>query len=455
MDMETVICEKGKVKRKKVPVCRSLSTGRLKWGLLMSLLFMLGFTTVVSAQITDQPIDRPEELRILDSYFQIAVEQNPELESLRLEIDAQQQRSPQVRALPDPEIGAGFYLNPVTETSFPGRFSFNAMQMFPWFGTLDTRGQVEESIGNAMFHSLNARQLKIFDKIQALWFQYYQLNHHVHIHTEMIEIVRNLESLIQARYETGRAGQADLLRIQMEEQRIRNTIEELEDEKNPLREEFNALLNRDSNMEIQVPTQLPERVLAWTKKELFEFAQNHHPDFNRIEAQRDRFKTRIELARLEGYPSFGVGVEYMGRDFGMMSMMDLDNMFIGMATVRIPLYRGKYRAQRKEAQLRLQATDHLEIDLANRLNSELEKAMKSLRDAQRDYRLITEELLPRSKQVFNLLSDEYRTGQVRFDEILQVLRELLALENEQIEALAAQNKAMAAIEQLVANELTE
>ncbi|WP_340102882.1 TolC family protein [Rhodohalobacter sp. 8-1] len=421
-------------------------------GFIGTLLIFLILVIPTFAQ-DKSPIKRPGELRILESYFQIAIEQNPELASLKKNVEAQRQRAPQVRSLPDPEVSIGFYLNPDMEADLASRFSAGVMQMFPWFGTLDTRGNVEESISEAMNHSLTARQLNILREIQDLWFEYFRLNHHVHVNMDILNIVRDLQSLLEARYESGRAGQSDLLRLQMEEQRILNTIDKLEDEKNPRREEFNALLNREPGDEIEVPARLPERMAAWSKDELFEFAQNRHPGFSRLEAQRNQYRNEAELARLEGRPSFGLGLEYTGSDFGMMSMMDLDPIFAGMATIRIPIYRGKYRAQKKEAQLQIQATDHLETDLTNRLHSDIEKAMKRLRDGQREYLLISEELLPRSEQVLELLSEEYGTGQVRFDELLQVLRELLALENEKVEALAEQNKAMAEIEQLIANEL--
>lgn len=429
----------------------SLRISPLKRGVVL-FLFILGFTTTVFAQET-QSVERPEQLQILESYFRMAVERNPELASLRQEVEARRQKITQERTLPDPEIGAGFYINPKTETDFFGRFSVSAMQMFPWFGTLDTRGQVEESASEVMFYSLNARQLEIFTEIQNLWYEYYQIDHHIHITMEIIQLVRDLESLVGIRYETGRAGQVDLLRIQMEEQRLLTRIEELKDEKNPIREGLNALLNREPDEAIDIADELPERMLTRTKEELFRLAWNHHPDFSRIDAQRDQFKREMDLARLEGRPSFGIGMEYMGKDFGMMSMMDLDHVFIGMATVRIPLYRNKYQAQKREAHLQLQATDHLESDLANRLQSKLERTMKALRDAQRDYSLIIEELLPRSEQAVNILSEEYAGGQVRFDELLQMLRELLMLEMERVNALVGQNKAMAAIEQLMGNEL--
>jgi outer membrane protein TolC len=269
---------------------------------------LLAIVTPVIAQQSG-PIERPAELSVLESYFQIAIEHNPELASLRRNVEAQRQRAPQVRSLPDPEVSIGFYLNPDMDTNLPGRFSAGAMQMFPWFGTLDTRSNVEISISDAMTHSLSARQLNILSEIQDLWFEYFRLNHHVHVNRDILQIVRDLQAQVEARYESGRSGQSDLLRLQMEEQRILNTIEELEDEKNPRREEFNALLNRNSGDDIEVPARLPERVLAWTKDELIEIAQARHPGFRRLEAQRDQYRNEAELARLEGRPSFGLGLE--------------------------------------------------------------------------------------------------------------------------------------------------
>lgn len=419
--------------------------------LLFTLLF-LGFTAAVSAQEI-RPINQPDELQILESYFRLAAENNPELNSLRLEVEAQREQIPQVRALPDPEITAGYYINPENEANISGRFSVTAMQMLPWFGTLSARGELEENISEVMAYSLTARQLEIFSEIQDMWFQYFRLNHHIHINSDIIQIIEDLENLVEVRYESGRTGQADILRLQMERQRLLNIIEQLEDEKNPIRIRLNSLLNRNLSDNISVPMQLPERILAMSKDELFNIAQSRHPDFDRLNAQRNQFKNQLDLARLEGLPAVGIGLQYMGTDFGMMSMMDLDPVFIGMASINIPLYRGKYRAQRREARLQLQSIDEREIEVQNRFQSEIEKSMKKLRDGQRNYQLITEELLPRTEQVLDILSDEYSSGQIQFDEMLQVLRELLALENEKVEALTTQNKAMAEIEQLIGNEL--
>ncbi len=408
----------------------------------------------VFAQGTERIIDRPEELEILDTYFQMAVEENPELASLKAQIEAQNERIPQVSTLPEPEISASYFINPTNDAAFFGRFSVSAMQMLPWFGTLNARGNVQEQISEAMGHSLDQRQLAIFSEIQDLWFTYYKLNHHVHVNREILQLVRDLEQQVESRYETGGTGQADLLRLQMEEQRLLNRIEQLEDGKNPVREQFNALLNREPDEPVSVPHHLPERKLPWTKEELYEFAQNLNPEFLELEARERQFEQEMKLAKLEGRPSIGLGLEYMGRDFGFMNMMpDMNENFFGMATIRIPIYRGKYRAQQREAQLQLRANDAMQTELSNRFRTELEKAMKDFRDTEREYGLITEELLPRSEQVLDILLDEYTTGRADFTELISAFRELLSLENELVETLSKQNETMANIEQIIAAEL--
>ena len=167
-----------------------------------------------------------------------------------------------------------------------------------------------------------------------------------------------------------------------------------------------------------------------------------------------QFKNRIDLAQLEGRPSFTIGLDYQGRHYNMLNLMNNRNeIFTGVATVRVPLFRSRYNAQKQEAELRLRSTDYRETALNNRLSSEIESTINELRDARRDYRLITEELVPRTQLALDLITEDYSTGQAGFDEVLQITRELLALEMERVEKLMIQNRAMTVLEQITATSL--
>ena len=197
----------------------------------------------------------------------MAVERNPELASLREEMLAQQQRPDQVGTLPDPIVRTGFFLNPVNDADFLSRFSMGVSQSFPWFGTLDKRAKIEENAGTVLKESISARQLEIFSELQNLWFQYFTITHHSHITGEILQVVqRHGKNLITSRYETGRASRVDLLRVEMEEQRLISRINSFDDDIKPIQTRFNLLLNRDPDEPVIVPANLPERELGYSRK---------------------------------------------------------------------------------------------------------------------------------------------------------------------------------------------
>lgn len=401
---------------------------------------------------------RPEELDILERYFRMAAEHNPELASIGYSADAQYQRARRMGVLPDPEVNLGYFPSLPQQGVLPdgvggvaGRFQISAMQMFPWFGTLGTREEVAGQMGDARQHELTSRQLELFQEIQEVWFEYSRIELSIRTVEEMLAIVRDLEELVRTRFETGQTSQADLLRIQMEADRLQTRLENIRDRKEPLREQFMTVLGVDEQVDIEVPARLPERHLGQTRDELMQLALQRNPEFDRIESVRQSYRAEEDLARLEGMPSFGVGVEVMGRDFSTMSMMpDMNETVVGMATVRVPLFRERYRAQREEAQMEIRRTQQQERNMGNRLRSDLESAMNRLRDAQREEELISGNLLSRTEQALEILMEDYSVGRVTFDEVLQVQRELLDLELERLQQLARQNKAMARIERITA-----
>jgi outer membrane protein TolC len=386
----------------------------------------------------------------LEEYLRIAAEENPELRALWHRYRADLEVIPQVGTLPDPEINIGYTLNPMMSESVLGQFSASVMQMFPWFGTLQARRDMQRASVESGYERLNSRQLALFRNIQTTWFDLAELNQKIAIAQETIKLVRDLEALVEVRYETARAGQTDLLRIQMEEQRLHTLIENLQDKVNPIRTRFNAYLNRDPESGVETSGQIEQRDFYIDEEHLWAKIREQNPEFSELDAREQMLNEQQDLARLNGRPSFGLGIEVMGRNFGPMSMFpDSKEMFAAMATIRVPLWRSRYSAQHRQASEQLRSVDYSRIQTGNRLNTELEQALEQYRESERNIALLTEELLPRAEQAFSILSEEYAAGNTRFDEVLQVQRQLLDLELEQIEAIVKQYKAIINIETLV------
>ena len=415
---------------------------------LVMIFTILGSLTATLQAQSSEPISAhyPQ----LEEYLRIATEENPELRALWHQYRADLEVIPQVGTLPNPEINIGYTLNPMMSESVLGQFSASTMQMFPWFGTLQTRRELQRASAEAGYERLNTRQLALFRNIQTTWFDLAELNQKIAIAQETVELMRDLEALVEVRYETGRAGQADLLRIQMEEQRLHTLIENLQDKVNPIQTQFNAYLNRDSDTKVETTDRIEQRDFILNEDQLRAQIQELNPEFSELNAREQMLNNQQDLARMNGRPSFGLGIEVMGRNFGPMSMFpDSKEMFAAMATIRVPLWRSRYSAQNRQASEQLRSVDYSRIQTGNRLNTELEQALERYRESERNITLLTEELLPRAEQALSILSEEYAAGNTRFDEVLQVQRQLLDLELEQIEAIVKQYIAIINIEALV------
>jgi len=386
----------------------------------------------------------------LEMYVRMALEQNPELKALDFLYRSETEKSRETGMLPDPELGINYDFNPMMSESFPGRFSVSVMQMFPWFGTLQARRELQMASAGADRAAIDIRRLELLEEVRMTWFDIFEMHHHIDVTWENLQLLRDLEKLVEVRYETARAGQADILRIQMEEQRLRNRLSDQEGMLISLTASFNALLNRNPVAAVFVPDDIVRRDYSYSSVQARSLARSRNPVFENLSARERELRMRDRIARLDGRPSFGLGLEVMGRDYGPMSMNpDATESFIGMATIRLPIYRGRTRSQQRQVGEEIKALDQLRYQAENRLDAELLTALEDARRFDRAILLHEVELIPRAVQALEILREEYASGNVRFDELLQIQRELLDLEMDRVEAIAAQNRAVIRLEALM------
>ncbi len=87
----------------------------------------------------------------LNKYLEIAAENNPELKARFDEYMAALEVAPQVKALPDPQVAFGYFIQPVETRVGPQQFKLSASQMFPWFGTLKAKENVAIQTAKAKY----------------------------------------------------------------------------------------------------------------------------------------------------------------------------------------------------------------------------------------------------------------------------------------------------------------
>src|SRR5690606_31829667 len=130
--------------------------------------------------------------------------------------------------------------------------------------------------------------------------------------------------------------------------------------------------NRDTDETIAVADTLPDTPLSIDRLALLDSISQNNPMLKMLDAEEGAYGAQLKMARLMGRPMFGAGVNYMAfspRTGDGMSMGGMD-MVMPMVSVTIPIYRKKYKAMSREAELNQQAAGQRRESMANQLTTQ-------------------------------------------------------------------------------------
>ncbi len=383
----------------------------------------------------------------LDEYLVMAADSNAALKAKFLEYQAALEEVPQVGTLPDPEVSFGYFISPVETRVGAQEARLGAMQMFPWFGVLGAKEDVKTEMAKAKYRLFEQAKNDLFYKVKETYYNLYELEQSTRITEAHLEILRTFESLATTKFENGKAGMVDVLRIQMEIAELKNTLLLLKDKRVPLTAAFNQHLNRGGETDVVIPDTLEAIESLLSKETIADSIQAENDQLESIEHMQEATEHSITLAKKMGAPSFGLGMSYVivSERTDMMVPDNGQDAFMPLLRVKVPLYRGKYKAMVKQANLNLQALESMETEYSNTLQANLEMAWVEYIDAGRRIALYQEQMKV-AEQTQNILVEAYSTDGKDFEEILRVQRILLKYELEIIKAVADKNTTVAIIE---------
>lgn len=410
---------------------------------LIFLLLLIGLPLFGMAQqpdTTGSPINQ---------HLQEAAQNNPALKAQYRQYLSALQNVPQVSSLPDPELSFGYFVSPIETRVGPQQARFGLTQMFPWFGTLGARGQAATQTAKARFEAFQDERNKLFYEVYKNWYKLYRIDQSIRIMEENIEILETFESLATQRYENNQVGQVDVLRVQIEKEDLKTRLELLKDDKKVAMQSFNELLNRSEKEQVMIPDTLVGQTLEMSVPDLEQAVLQQNPRLSKADYEASSARSSVEAARKEGLPKFDLGLDYIMT--GQRNMVLPDNgrdAFMARVGIQIPLYRKKYRAKKKEAQINLQAVQERKSAVKNRLQTQLKESLRNYHDGQRRVALYTDVQIERIRQAIDILTEQYATSDTDFEELLRLQRKLLDYELTRVEALIDQNSAVAHIEYL-------
>jgi len=385
----------------------------------------------------------------LDEYLEIAAENNPGLKAKYAEFEAAFQRVAQSNSLSDPTLSFGYFISPVETRVGPQRAKFGLSQMFPWFGTLASKGEVAALMAEAKYQEfLNARN-ELYFKVKAAWYPLYEVNNIWSLQKQNREILSTFKQLSTSSFKNGKGSMVDVIRVDIMLENSETEIKLLEDKKKPLLTHFNKLLNRADTISVTIVDSLSVLKVEVDYRKDSLLAIN--PMLAAFDLKMLSAKEQEGLARKQGLPKFGVGLDYV--IVGNRTDMDVPdngkNAIMPMVSMSIPIFRGQYKSAVKEAQFTQLAITAYKEDFENNLISTYEMTWYELERATQLIDLYQSQML-KTNQAINLLLIAYSNSGKDFEEVLRMQQELLKYQMAQATALKEYYTALAKLDYITA-----
>ncbi len=370
----------------------------------------------------------------LDAYLQTAAENNPKLKSAYTQFEAAMQRAPQVSSLPDPTLTMSAFGRMIETRVGAQEARFSLMQMFPWFGTLQAKEDATVLMAEAKFQNyLNLRN-QLFFEIKSIYAELYALEKTIQLKEENLTILDSYRELSLSRFKSGNAPMVNVIKVDIKREAATTEIELLEDMMKPLETRFNLMLNRESEIAVQIQDTLifkNDEILV-NPKDPFE----NHPSVMGLEKQKESYEMQQIVAQKEGLPMLGLGLDYsiISKRTDANPEMNGQDAIMPMLTVTLPIFRKKYNAAKKEAAFMVSSMEQEQEAQKNELQSAYEMTIYELKKAEQLIALYEKQLVS-SGQANKLLILGFSDATIDFEEILQMNQDIIMLQTQKVEAV--------------------
>ena len=367
-----------------------------------------------------------------------AMQRRPELAAVRATIRAERERVPQAQALPDPTLSLGIQNDGFRaiqigrmETSF---LAVTASQTFPWAGKRGLRGEVAELAAAAAEADLRRTQLSIRADVERAYLDLLLVRAELALLTRVEALWSQSEVLARVRYEAGEGAQSDLLRAQLERQRLRQQRWSLEAEERRRVVVMNRL--RGHALDEPVATQrrledVPDPAVADPGQAIAN-AEAESPELKQALLAGQQSSRGVALAKRERWPDVTVSAGLMPR-WG-----SFETMWQASVGVNLPVWSARKQTRAvAENQARAEAAAGNADAIRQLLRQRIQERLTSLGALVQANRLYRSDLLVESEATVVSTLAQYQVGRVSFASVLEALAGYLADRNGFLDSVAA------------------
>ncbi|MGO8675029.1 MAG: TolC family protein [Limisphaerales bacterium] len=361
----------------------------------------------------------------LSNYLSYALLNQPKVEAAYYNWSASIERITQARSFPDPQFTFQMDIQNVVTSIMPG-----LMGTIPWPEKLRVGANIASAESQSKYFTFQAAVLESAFEVKRAYYQLYFLEEKIRVNQDTLKLLSDLEKLARTQNEVGKVTLQDVLRAQIEQDRLKTEIANLEDARKSLQAQFKAALGLGAEAPTPpIPVQFESTTLDLTADDLFDKALAQNARLKAMEADVRAAEASMILARKARLPDFSLG--FMADVKANPTLYRLPG---GPGAVSLPIWRDKIAAQiaealanKRSAQAQLSGEQiALAVDFAER--------SFLYREATRNLALLNDQLLPKARQSLEVARAGYLGGQIDFFNLTDAERTLLEFKLDKVEA---------------------
>jgi cobalt-zinc-cadmium efflux system outer membrane protein len=390
----------------------------------------------VQASPAAPPLTSPPSDPVLADLIRESLGRRPELRQADALVSAERERVPQAGAFQDPILTLGIQNDGFNglqigkmDTSY---YQVMVTQPLSWPGKLGLRADVASTGVRIAEAAVSRARLTAEADVRRAYLDLLLVRDRLALLTKLQALWTKAEGLARIRYESSEGSQSDILRAQLERNRLRQRRWALEADERTRVQAVNRLrahpLDEPFPTTVSVTTQaLPE--LPGLEAALAD-AEQRSPELLLARLQAERANQQVAVARRDRYPDLAVTAAIMPRG-------SLEPMWAAGVSMTLPIFSGSKQSRAvAESEARAAAGGSGAEAVLQVLRLRVQERLAQLANLLESATLYKEGLIIQSQATADSTLSQYRVGRVTFASVLESIAGVIGDEDGYLQTTA-------------------
>jgi outer membrane protein TolC len=281
--------------------------------------------------------------------------------------------------------------------------------------------------------------------VKRAYYQLYFQAEKIRVNREVAKLLHELEDSARAQNEAGKGTLQDVLRIQMDQDRLQTEFLNLEHSRAALLAQFKAALGlKVDDSTPPLPSRFESASRDLPAERILETAIAENKRLKSMDAEIRSAAASITLARRARLPDFSLGFMADVKANPTLYRFPGDP-----GTISLPIWRDKIAAQIAEAQFNKRSAEARLSAQEIALGLDFVEKWHVYQETSDTLDLLENQLLPKARQSLEFARANYPSGQTDFASIAEAGRALLNLEMEKVDSTAQREIVLAELSLIV------